>query len=277
MKLCSSLNILWHCFSLGLEWKRPFLVLWPLLSFPNLLTYWVQHFHGIIFRTWNSSTGIPSPPLALFIVMLPKVHLTSHSRMSGSRWVITPSWLSGFWRSFLYSSLLPSLLIFCFCKVHPISVLYCAHLCMKCSLDISNFLEEISSLSHSIVFLYFFALITEEGFLISPCYSLELCIQMGISFFSPLPLASLLFSAICKASSDNHFAFSHFFFLGMVLITASYTISGTLQDLFWTTRLAQNWERRMSRLYIVTLLILLICRAHHEQCQAGWSISGNQV
>ena len=43
---------------------------------------------------------------------------------------------------------------------------------MKCSLGISNFLE-ISSLSHSIVFLYFFALITEEGFLISPYYSLE--------------------------------------------------------------------------------------------------------
>ena len=37
-------------------------------------------------------------------------------------------------------------------------------------------------LSHSIVFLYFFALITEEPFLISPCYSLELCIQMDISF-----------------------------------------------------------------------------------------------
>ena len=35
---------------------------------------------------------------------------------------------------------------------------------------ISNFLEEISSLSGSIVFLYFFALITEEGFVISPCY-----------------------------------------------------------------------------------------------------------
>ena len=53
---------------------------------------------------------------------------------------------------------------------------------MKCSLGISNFLEEISSLSHCIAFLYFFALITEEGFLISPCYSLELCIQMGIDF-----------------------------------------------------------------------------------------------
>ena len=55
------------------------------------------------FRIWNSSTGIPSPPLALFIVMLSKAHLTSHSSMSGSRWVITPSWLSGSRRSFLYS------------------------------------------------------------------------------------------------------------------------------------------------------------------------------
>ena len=52
------------------------------------------------FRIWNSSTGIPSPPLALFIVMFPKAHLTSHSRMPGSRWVITPSWLSGSWRCF---------------------------------------------------------------------------------------------------------------------------------------------------------------------------------
>ena len=53
---------------------------------------------------------------------------------------------------------------------------------MKCSLGSSNFLEEISSLSHSIVFLCFFVLITEEGFLTSPCYSLELCIQMDIPF-----------------------------------------------------------------------------------------------
>ena len=41
-------------------------------------------------RIWNSSTGIPSPPLALFIVMLPEAHLTSD--WSG--------WLSGSWRSF---------------------------------------------------------------------------------------------------------------------------------------------------------------------------------
>ena len=45
--------------------------------------------------------------------------------------------------------------------------------------------------------------------------------------FSPLLLAYPLFSAICKASSYNHFAFSYIFFLGMVLITASCTILRT--------------------------------------------------
>ena len=111
---------------------------------------------------------------------------------------------------------------------------------MKCSLGISNFLEEISSLSHSIVFLYFFALIIEEGFLISLLffrtlhsngyiYPLLLCLsllffpQLFVSppqtttlpyciSFSPLPFTSLLSSTIFKASSDNHFAFLHFFF-----------------------------------------------------------------
>ena len=70
------------------------------------------------FRIWNSSTGIPSPPLALFVVMLSKAHLTSYSRMSGYRWVITPLWLSGSWRSFFaqfFCVFLPSILrIFCF-------------------------------------------------------------------------------------------------------------------------------------------------------------------
>ena len=33
------------------DWNEnwPFPVLWPLLSFPNLLACWVQHFHSIIF------------------------------------------------------------------------------------------------------------------------------------------------------------------------------------------------------------------------------------
>ena len=57
------------------------------------------------FRILNSSAGIPLPPLALFVVRLPKAHLTSDSRMSNSRWVTTPSWLSGSLRQFFcYSS-----------------------------------------------------------------------------------------------------------------------------------------------------------------------------
>ena len=36
------------------------------------------------FRIWNNSAGVPPPPPALFVVILPKAHLTSHSRMSGS-------------------------------------------------------------------------------------------------------------------------------------------------------------------------------------------------
>ena len=51
---------------------------------------------------------------------------------------------------------------------------------MKYSLGIPNFLEEISSLSYSIVFLYFFALITEEGL------SLLAIITQYIVFFKKL-------------------------------------------------------------------------------------------
>ena len=45
---------------------------------------------------------------------------------------------------------------------------------MKCSLGVSNILKETSSVFHSVVFLHFFAPITEEVFLISPC-NLYLC------------------------------------------------------------------------------------------------------
>ena len=110
VQLCSSLNILWHCLSSGLEWKLTF-------SSPAV-TAEFSKFAGILsaalssFRVWNSSTGIPSPPLALLIVILPKAHLTSHSRISGFRWVITSSWLSGSLSSFLYSSSVYSCYLF---------------------------------------------------------------------------------------------------------------------------------------------------------------------
>ena len=47
------------------------------------------------------------------------------------------------------------------------------------------------------------------------------------SFLFSFASMSRLFSAICKASSDNHFAFLYFFFLSMFLITASSTMSQT--------------------------------------------------
>ena len=185
------------------------------------------------FRIWNSSTGIPSPPLALIIVMLLKAHLTSHSRMSGSRWVITPLLLSGSWRSFFHSSSVYSCHLFLIssASVRSVSFLFFIEpifawnvplvslIFLKRALWASLVAQMVkhlpamqetwvrslgwedplekemathssilawkipwSSLSQSIVFLYFFALITAEGFLISSCYSLKLCIQMDISF-----------------------------------------------------------------------------------------------
>ena len=98
---------------------------------------------------------------------------------------------------------------------------------MKYSLGISNFLEEISSLYHSIVFLYFFALILRKAFLSFLAILWNSTFKWIYLSFSPLLFASLLFTAICKASSESHFAFLHFFFLGMVLIPVSCTMSGT--------------------------------------------------
>ena len=133
--------------------------------------------------------------------------------MSGSRWVITPSWWYGCWRSFFvqfFCVFLPPLLnIFCFCYVHTISVLYWAHLCMKCSLGISNFLEEIfpillfSSISlHCLLCKAFLSLL---AILWNSAFKWEY-----LSFF-PLLFTSLLFTAICKAPSDSHFTFLIYF------------------------------------------------------------------
>ena len=100
--------VVWAFFGIAFPWgwnkNWLFPVPWPLLSFPNFWHTECSTFTASSFRIWNSSTGIPLPPLALFVVMLPKAHLPLHFRMSGCRWVITPSWLSGLWRSFVYSS-----------------------------------------------------------------------------------------------------------------------------------------------------------------------------
>ena len=115
------------------------------------------------FRLWNSSTGIPSPPLALFVEMLSKAHLTSHSRMSGSKWVTTTSWLLGSLRPFSYYSSVYSYHLFLIssASVRSIPFLSCIEPIFAWNIPlVSSFLEGISGLSHSIVLLYLFALFT---------------------------------------------------------------------------------------------------------------------
>ena len=148
--------------------------------------------------------------------MIPKAHLTSDSRMSGSRlgWVITVSWLSGLWRSFLYSSVYS-------CHLFLISSAYVR------SIPFLSFIKPIFAwnvplvslifLKRSLVFpILLFSSISLHWSLKKAFLSL-LAILWNSAFrwfylsFSPLPFTFLLFSAICKASSENHFPFLHFF------------------------------------------------------------------
>ena len=78
------------------------------------------------FKIWNNSAGIPAHPLALFTVMLPKAHLTLHSKKYG---VITPSQLSGWLRFFLYGSSVYSCHLFLISSSCVRSIPYCPLLC----------------------------------------------------------------------------------------------------------------------------------------------------
>ena len=159
--------------------------------------------------------------------MLPKAHLTSHSKMSGSRWVITPSWLSGSLRSFLYSSSVYS----CHLFLSSASVRSIPFLSFIVPILVWHVpLVAIIFLKWSLLFpILLFSSISRHCSLRKTFLSL-LNILWNSAFkwvylsFSPSPFTSPLFSAICKPSSENHFAFLHFFFLRMVWITTSYTM-----------------------------------------------------
>ena len=127
--------------------------------------------------------------------MLPKAHLSSHSRMSGYRWVITALCLSGSWRSLLYNSSVYSYHFLLISSASVRSILFLPFIePMKCSLDISNFLEEISRLSHSVVFLYlhwslrkaFFLSLLVFGTLHSNGYICPFLLCFLLLFFSQL-------------------------------------------------------------------------------------------
>ena len=137
--------------------------------------------------------------------------------------MITPLWLSGSWRSFCHLFLIES------ASVRSILFL--------------SFIEPSFAWNVPLVFLIFFK--TPLVFPILPFSCISLHWSLRKSFLSlhailwnsafkcvyissyPLPFASLLFSVICKTFSDNLSALLHFFLLGMVLITASCTMSWT--------------------------------------------------
>ena len=59
--------VVWAFFGIAFLWNWnencPFPVLWPLLSFPNLLAYWVQHFYSILssFITLTNYSNLIGP------------------------------------------------------------------------------------------------------------------------------------------------------------------------------------------------------------------------
>jgi len=114
----------------------------------------------------------------------------------------------------------PFLNMFCFCYGIAASVLYCPILgtlplfslvFLKRSLVLSILLFSSISLycSRKKAFLPLLAILWNSA------------LSWVYLSLSPLPFASLLFSVICKASSDNYFAFFHFFFSWVFLVTAS--------------------------------------------------------
>ena len=142
--------------------------------------------------------------------MLLKVHLTSHSRMPGSRWLITPSWLSGSWRSFLYSSSVYSCHLF---LIPSASVRFIPFLSFIVAIFARNVpLVSLIFLKRSLVFPFLLFSSISLHWSLRKAFLSPLVILWNSAFrwvylsLSPLPLASFLFSAICTASSDNYFA-----------------------------------------------------------------------
>ena len=74
--------VAWAFFGIAFfgDWNenRSFPVLWPLLSFQTCWYIECSTWKASSFGIWNSSTGIPPPPVTLFIMMLPKAHFTFH-------------------------------------------------------------------------------------------------------------------------------------------------------------------------------------------------------
>ena len=117
---------------------------------------------------------------------------------------------------FLYSSSVYSWHLFTF-STFVGSLPFCplfAYLCVIQSLGVSSLLEEISCVPQYFFPLFLCFVHLRRLSYLSLLFSGTLHSVEYIIPFSPLPFTSLFLSAICKASSDNYFAFVHFFYLG---------------------------------------------------------------
>ena len=132
--------------------------------------------------------------------MLSKALLTSHCRLSDSRWVMTPSWLSRSLRSFLYSSVYYHLFLISSASVSSIPFLsffepifawnvpLVSVIFLKRSLVFPSLFFSSISLNCSLkkVFLFLLAILCNSAFR-----------WIYLSSF-PLPFASLIFLALCQ-------------------------------------------------------------------------------
>ena len=96
--------VVWGFFGIALLWdwneNWPFPVLWPLLNFPSLLVYWVQHFHSIIFQSHTINSGrarSPTEPLPASSTVMVKSVCSSLGHWEGQAALfVYVSYVSGF-------------------------------------------------------------------------------------------------------------------------------------------------------------------------------------
>ena len=183
------------------------------------------------FKILKNSAGILSPPLALFVAMLPKAHLTLYSRMPGSRWVTTLLWLSRSLRPFLYISSVYSCHLYLISSASVRPLLFLSFIVPILAWNVP--LISPVFLKRSLVFPILLFSSTSLHCSLKKAFLSLLAILWTSAFswvylsLSPLLFTFLISSAICKASSDNYFAFLHFFFFVMVLIAAFCTMLWT--------------------------------------------------
>ena len=148
--------------------------------------------------------------------MLPKaLYLTSHTSMSGCRWVTMPAWSSGSLRPFSYNSSVYSCHLY---LISSASIRYLRILSFILPIIARNFpLVSLIFLKRSLVFPFY-------------CFSLFLCIDhLGQLFLSLLAIFwnsafRWVYLSFCTLPLASFLFFLHFFFLRMILVTTSCTM-----------------------------------------------------